>query len=121
MNIDITIRPPGSFVVVTDDEYTDMPDFVDSKNRIWSNRWCIGIGTRCDADGETRLHVSDQEREVSGNLAYDGYIESPSRKVTVSDAYLNEFACVYVQGNKAHVKVYTDHPSEPDEIYIMIL
>ena len=120
MRIDVKARPPGSFVIITDDMDAEIPEFDTRPHRLWWNEWCIGVGTRADVDGETVLHIADKWVAPVGELVFDGYIESPHRNVTVSDANLVEYGAVTVMNSKAHIRVWTNHPREPDEIFIAI-
>ena len=120
MIIDTRVRPPGSFLVIAGDIHAPMPEFDDQEARLWSNEWCIGIGTLSEVDGETDLTVTDQPGEESIPLVFDGVIAAPERHITVSDAYLLESANVRITGKKARVRIWANHPREPDRIVIAV-
>lgn len=120
MKIDKDIRAAGSFVVIADDLFADMPKFVDGPRRLWSNSACVGVGTLVDADGVTNLQISDGEFETTLPLVFEGQITSPSGRVGVSDANLVEFGAVQVVGPSAHIRVWANDPREPDKILISI-
>ncbi len=120
MRVDLRVRPAGSFVVITDDLYAEMPEFEDGPKRIWANQWSVGVGTVVDVDGETHLQISDTELQTELPLVFDGFIEAPNGRVTVSDAHLTEFGAVPVGGPKARIRVWTNHPSEPDQILVAV-
>lgn len=115
-----TIRPMGSFLVIADDIYADMPEFHDGPSRLWANESCIGVGTRADVDGETQLEVSREPFKTILPLVFDGMIVAPNKRVTISDAHLTEYAAMPVKGDKAHVRVWTNDPREPTRILISI-
>lgn len=120
MRIDVKVRPPGSFVVITDDMDAEIPEFDPRPNRIWWNEWCVAVGTKVDVDGETLIHFGDKSLIPTGELVFDGHIRSPSKCVTVSDADLVEYSSILICNILAHVRIWTNHPREPDEIFIEI-
>lgn len=115
-----TVRPIGSFLVIADDIYADMPEFDDGPKRLWANESCVCVGTRADADGETHLEVSGDPFATNLPLIFDGLIVAPNKRVTVTDAHLTEYAAMPVKGDKAHVRAWTNHPREPTRILISI-
>lgn len=121
MIINTRVRPPGSFLVIAGDIHAPMPEFDDQEKRLWANEWCIGIGTLSEVDGETEVIVTDQPRKESIPLVFNGVIEAPEKRVTVSDAYLLEAASVHVSSGKARIQIWSNHPREPDRIVISVI
>lgn len=120
MIVNTRVRPPGSFLVIAGDMHAPMPEFDDQEKRLWANEWCIGIGTLSDVDGETELLVTDQPHSEFIPLVFDGVIEAPEKRVTVTDAYLLEAANVHVSSEKARIQIWANHPREPDRIVIAV-
>lgn len=114
------IRPAGSVLAITGDEYAEMPEVTAGSSRLWANEWCVFVGTLTDADGETHLQISDDEFMTDLPLVFDGFIAAPSGRVSVSDAHLTEFGAVPVSVPNARVRVWTNHPSEPTEVLVAI-
>lgn len=95
-----------------------MPEFDNSSQRIWANEWCVGVGTLSDVDGETDVSITDAPLSTDMPIVFDGIIEACEGRVTVSDAYLVEAATVSISSHYARVRVWANHPKEPDRIII---
>jgi hypothetical protein len=119
MNINLWVRPLGSALAITSDLYAEMPDITPDQG-VWANDWCIFVGTIIDADGETHLQISGAEFSTELPLVFDGFIDSPSGRVCVTDAHLTEFGEVSVNGQTSRIRVWANHPREPTHVLVTI-
>jgi hypothetical protein len=70
-------------------------------------------------DGETELIVSDQE-VLAGAPAFDGMIDTPSKALEVSTSERQILLRCEVASYLTRVRVWTDHPSEPEKIFVAL-
>jgi hypothetical protein len=120
MNKSIQIAPPNSFIVVIDRATRDLdvPRVIPGRKNVAGTPSCIAMGTLCNLDGETSLSLTDQA--PAGEPAYDGILETPTRRVSVCSMLLEPFIECDVPGETTRVRVWTNRPSEPDNIQIVV-
>ena len=87
--------------------------------RIWSTESCIIIGTLAFMDGETELTLSD-EGVPPGAPVFDGLLETPSKVVEASTSENETLMLCEVMGHATRIRVWTDHPSEPEHIFVAL-
>ena len=88
---------------------------------IWSTRSCIVVGSFPFVDGETELILSDRPEDVlSRSPAFDGVLDTPSRVIELSTSEWEILARHNVPTHLTRVRIWTDHPSEPKHILVML-
>jgi hypothetical protein len=119
MNKSIQIAPPNSFIVVIDRaSKLDVPRVIAGRKNVAGTPSCIAIGTLCNIDGETCVSLTDQA--PPGEPVYDGILETPKRRVSVCSMLLDPFVECDVPSETTRVRVWTNRPSEPDNIQIVV-
>ena len=86
---------------------------------IASTPTCIAIGCTSDCNGETEVLVGPG-REVSTSEAatFEGELDSPSRKVALRTLLRSRVLEAPVRHPRTRVRIWVNHPSEPDKIVI---
>jgi hypothetical protein len=88
--------------------------------RIWSTRSCIIVGSLAFMDGETYLVASTSVADVQPTEpAFDGMLDTPSRVVEISTSERQVLLRCAVAALVTRVRVWTDRPSEPENILVV--
>jgi hypothetical protein len=71
------------------------------------------------ADGDTQVTLgSAPEVDPGVSPAFDGLLETPSREVVVSTVEHETVLTAPVPAARTRVRIWTNHPTEPDEVTI---
>lgn len=91
-------------------------------SRIAADSNYLVVGTLMSQDGDTEVTLSDSMSEVSarGVPAFDGTIETPSRRLVLQSADLEVFLEMKTTGLRSRVRVWSNDPREPDQIAIVV-
>jgi hypothetical protein len=121
---DILVAPAHSSIVVTGRvNGMDVPPQGRGLPNVVATSTCITCGTLIAQDGETRIEFSD---EIDALLpdeppAFDGVLETPDGRVSVWSAVLKRlFPDITVHDKQTRVRIWTNSPSEPDDIRIVV-
>ena len=88
---------------------------------IWSTRSCIIVGCFPFMDGETEFILSDQSRDALPEPpAFDGVLDTPSRIIELSTSEWQILTRHVVPTHLTRVRIWTDHPSEPEHILVVL-
>ena len=117
----IRIAPPNSQFYLEDSKGGESPQIDERPINIWSTPSCILVGCLCFSDGETDLVVSDSwEDAPSAAPAFEGTLDTPSRIFQVSTSERTTLLRWKVSDHFSRVRIWTDHPSEPEHILIVL-
>jgi hypothetical protein len=118
MHNTIRIAPPNSLLFVSDVDGGTPPE-ITRRGRLWTTSSCIAVGCLAFMDGETEVSLG-QARDVDpgGQPAFDGVLETPNRAVMVSTAEGEKVLDAGVPGKSTRVRIWTNHPTEPDRVII---
>jgi hypothetical protein len=71
-------------------------------------------------DGPTEIHLAQSDEITPADaLVFDGEISTPSKKLSICSVMNEELLSAAVQGTKTHVRVFANHPKEPDRIIVV--
>lgn len=114
----IKVAPPNCLVVVSDREIRNVPE-ITAGSGLWATSSCILIGCLAFMDGETEIVLGNiDEVGTSQAPALDRELETPFRTVEVSTSEGDVLLRRSVAGVRTHIRVWTNHPTEPDKIII---
>lgn len=117
MKQSVLFAPPNSLFFLEDPAGGKSPEIDDRPARIWSTRSCIIVACLCFVDGKTEFVASNSAEGVpSAPAAFDGMLDTPSRVIEVSTSEREVLLRCPVQTHFTRVRVWTNHPSEPDKI-----
>jgi hypothetical protein len=51
---------------------------------------------------------------------FDGFLDTPQYRVVLSDANMPEILSMEVPGVRTRVRIWTNHPTEPDDVVIAL-
>ncbi len=119
MSHSFQIRPPNSILFIVDPSGEVIPELTRDRRRLWSTDSCIVVGCLVEQDGPTNVTVGPNEHiALSMPPAFDGILKTPSRIVLISTSERQSIFETTVQGSQTRVRIWTNHPSEPDEVVI---
>ena len=114
----IKVAPPNCLVFVSDRVNRKVPEITRGSS-LWATSSCILIGCLAFMDGETEIGLGDvDEVGKSEPPALDRELETPFRTVEVSTSEGDVLLRRSVADVRTHIRVWTNHPTEPDKIVI---
>jgi hypothetical protein len=117
-----TIRraPPHSLFFISGSIDAPPPEITRTP-AIWHNPFCVVVGCLSSQDGETALSLlSGGEKTPPARPAFDGMIETPRKMVLVSTSEGDRLSEIDVASMTIRVRIWINHPVEPDTIYVAL-
>ncbi|TYR32849.1 hypothetical protein FY036_10155 [Mesorhizobium microcysteis] len=83
---------------------------------------CINVGCLYGHDGDTMITLGPfEELTAQAKLPkFDGMLDTPGCRVILSDANMPEILSMDVPGVRTRVRIWTNHPTEPDDVVIAL-
>jgi hypothetical protein len=117
----VRANPPNSLILVQDSEGGDIPISMDSSSMAATGS-CIAIGTTSDLDEDTEISIGMcEEFDVELEPTFEFYLQVPSRKIVVQTVYIETLIELDLLGQEIFLRIWTNHPTEPNIIQICIL
>jgi hypothetical protein len=92
---------------------------IERGSSIWSTSACIAVGCTPDVDGETKIAIgASEEVGLVGKPAFDGELETPSQVVSVDVVPGKKVLEQPVPGTSTRVRIWVNHPVEPNNVTI---
>lgn len=83
---------------------------------------CINVGCLYWNEGDTTITLGPFG-ELAPQAAppkFDGCLDTPEYRVVLSDANMPEILSMAVPGVRTRVRIWTNHPTEPDDVVIAL-
>ena len=81
---------------------------------------CVAVGCRQMHDGPTEIHFDPAGgASPQGELVFEGDLHTPSRELSVCSVTNEKLVFASVKESRTRVRVFANHPSEPDCIYVI--
>ena len=116
------IAPPNSLLLITAPAPSigEIPE-IPRGPVVVATSSCVAVGTLMQYDGETRITLTDEPSQADDSApAYDGEIATPDHKLAVCTVLLETVVEIGVPSTTARVRVWTNDPSEPDQILVLV-
>ena len=118
MTSSIRIAPDNSLLFISDAEIADGPEFVHGVP-ILSTSSCIQVGCLMCQDGETDVTLGPAgEVNPGGPPAFDSELDTPNRRVTISNIYREVALSEPVRNTRTRVRIWVNRLREPDRIIV---
>jgi len=112
------VAPPNSLLFISDPSRESVPDFEEGK-LILATASCVSVGCLMYLDGDTEVAVGSPDEVAFGAApAFDGMLETPNRSVIVSTVEWKVVLHSSVPNTKTRIRIWVNHPTEPDKIGI---
>lgn len=111
------ISPEYNSFYVTGSQTVNPPlDF--KYNGIAADSHCVTVPTTYYAEGATEVIVTQNaELMPRSEPAYEGLLDTPRRLITIYETN-SDIAEFVVTGTSTRLRIWIDHPSEPDHVVI---
>ena len=116
----VSVAVSHSLVLVMDRTVGEIPETMDGL--VSSTPGCVAVGTTAQHDGETRISLSDEGVEPGPAqwLAFDGVLQTPSRRLSICSVLDEVLLQVDVPSSVTGIEVWVDHEMEPTSIAVVI-
>src|SRR5579872_2721501 len=116
----VTLAVPNAILFVVGSDRYAVPN-VERGSSIWSTSTCIALGCTPDADGETRITIGSSAKvRLPRNPAFEGELATPHRIVKIDIVPGRKVLEESVPDAVTRVRIWTNHPVEPDDIVIVV-
>ena len=119
MRVETTIAPKNSVILLMGSKRAEIPASLQG-NLVASTSSCIAIGTLSESEGSTRI-ILTREASTSDRpklLGFEGTLLAPSLTLAVYSVELEPLLEIDVRSERPHIRVFVDHPSEPEVVEI---
>lgn len=119
--VEAYVRPANSLLLLLDSSTTDLPGAM-GERLIAASSSCVAVGTKSEADGPTRVQISDEgvRNSQPDLLAFEGRVQIPSGRLAVESVQGERYLELAWREPEAIVKIWLNHRFEPDEILVLV-
>jgi len=117
---EVQVAPPNSVILLMDHTIGQVPDTM-VQNVLAANDSCVAIGTLSESDGESFISLSDEAppNQPKQNPVFCGILPTPSKRLVVCSIYDELLLSLEVPSTRTRVRIWINHPHEPNEIWII--
>jgi hypothetical protein len=109
---------PNALILISDVGGGTAPDIM-RRTLIASTPSCIAVGCMSDCNGETEVTLgATQEIGRRHRPAFEGELATPNRAIAVRTVLRGTISQVRVPDLRTKVRVWVNHPQEPDKVII---
>lgn len=110
---------PGCITFISDVSVRRGPDELDRDTNIWAAAGCVAVGLMSFMDGMTELAFGPATAvALTGQPQFDGVIDTPSRSLAVSTPEGFIIGRPESVGDRTRIRIWIDHPAEPETITV---
>jgi hypothetical protein len=114
------VAPLHSLILIVDPSGGEIPATM-SGSLIASTDSCIAVGCRSDVDGDTEFTLGETGDVSPGSEpAFQGRLKTPNRRVTLRTVTGQTILETPLLQQETMVRVWTNDPSEPDQVVVGI-
>jgi hypothetical protein len=115
----IKVAPPNSMFLISDAQRGFVPDVSRSTPAIASTDTCLAVGCLAEMDGETKITIGPTDEVDQGDRpTFDGALATPTHTVVVWTIEWKKLLEARVSSRRTRVRIWTNHPNEPDDVVI---
>ena len=114
----LTIAPEYLSIYVAGRRNVKIPLHMDRRG-IFSSPDCINVPALYWNDGDTSVTFGPiLEITETREPDFDGILNTPNNELILFDAIEPEFASTHVPSQKTRIRIWIDHPSEPENVTV---
>lgn len=122
MRRSVDVAAPNSLILVMDPREGEPPPGFGSGPRVAATPSCVAVATFAQPDGTTCVSLGDEPPSGDGkSLVFDGSLQTPNGSLAVCTVLGDVLLRSSVAGTQTKLRVWTNHPTEPDEIDVVVL
>lgn len=112
------VAVPNAIILISDVGGGTAPDLMRGA-LVASTPSCIAVGCMSDCNGETEVTIGPA-REVASreSPAFEGELTTPNHEVAVRTVLNEMILQAHVRYPRTRVRIWVNHPSEPDKVII---
>ena len=115
----MSIAPEYVSFYVAGRRNVDIPMHMDRKGGVLTSNDCINIPALYWNDGDTHVAIGPySEIKEAREPDSDSVLNTPDLEFILFDAIDPQFAIVQVPSDKTRIRVWIDHPTEPENVVI---
>lgn len=116
----VKVGIPNGVFFISDIAGGEVPEFVRNAN-VLATPSCIGVVCLNASEGETRISIGSL-RDVTPEhvLIFDNALETRNKTVAVTTVEKGKILVAPVPETMMQVRIWTNHPAEPDEVIIAL-
>jgi hypothetical protein len=117
MTASVSVAPPNSLLLIAEAPTSTGPKATRAASGIAATPSCIGVGCLMFLDGETKVTLGRSAPKwwSSGVRRISRYAASQGGRM---DHRVDKLLEASVPTTRTRIRVWTNHPTEPDDIYI---
>jgi hypothetical protein len=116
--VENSVAPPNSIIFIVDPTHdSQVPDDTGAA-LVTATSSCIAVGTAESSHGETSVRLGTIIQDPVGQLVFDGSLETPGRRLSVENSWLEEILSTNVENAVTRVRIWANDLNEPDVILI---
>lgn len=119
MTSTVRIAPPNSLVLIAEDPATASLKMFERGQGIVSTPSCIEVACFAEMDGQTNITLGPPPR-VTSPPVFAGVLETPNLHVAVWTIDWQKLLGARVPTRRTQIRIWANHPTEPDEVFIGI-
>ena len=114
--------PPNAILFIYDpaNKNAETPEY-SADSLVSATKDCISVGTRAYVDGDTTVKLFKSSADVDvfpRHRLFDGFIDTPNRKIAVITSELDVILEIVVQNEIAKIGIWTDDLHNPGTLLI---
>jgi hypothetical protein len=114
------VAPPNSLILIEDLGGGEVPASMGG-SLVVSTDSCIAVGCRSDVDGDTQFTLGEtHDVDPGGHPIFRGLLKTPNRRVALVSVIGQVILEAAVLQQQTIVRVWVNHPSEPDHVIVGI-
>jgi hypothetical protein len=120
MTTSVKVSPPNSIIFIEDSSAKVVgPTFLPQIPRIAATSTRIVVCCWPEQDGPTEITMLQQPmRTPDDSPALDQMLETPGREVAVWTVERRKLLHAHVASTRTRVRIWTNHPTWPDKVFI---
>ena len=118
MSVSSRIAVPNALILISGPDGGSIPDLMRG-SLIASTPSCVAVGCMADCNGKTEITLgAGREVGLSGTPVFEGELDTPNREIAVRTVLRENILQATVPHLITRVRIWVNHPSEPDTVII---
>ncbi|MGZ9202099.1 MAG: hypothetical protein ACXW3D_10340 [Caulobacteraceae bacterium] len=116
-----SLAPPYSILFLSDPGGADEVPADTGAAPVCATQSCVSVWTKLEIDGETQVDIGSAIERLQSHLMFDGYLETPTGKLSVTTAELKEVLREEVGSTITRLQIWSDDKERPGRIQFKII
>jgi hypothetical protein len=118
MSVSRRIAVPNALILISGPNGGSIPDLMRG-SLIASTPSCVAVGCMADCNGKTEVTLgAGHEVGLRGAPVFEGELDTPNREIAVRTVLRENILQATVPHPITRVRIWVNHPSEPDKVII---